>query len=237
MATDDRRLLEVLRSLAPPDTSPDVRRVHSARAERPGEGSASRRVEAPHERGLEAPQEPGAPLAPRDSCGIERKGITLSAAETGVFFFAAVLLAVGAFLAGWYGRSLAGWNRPAPTPAGREQALPGFGAHREPASAGHATARPASLDVRTPTVSPARIARGKYTILVARFPSGSDAGSHLSVLREQGFETASLHPTTMGIELRVGSFASPGDPLARRWLASIRSLREAYRSAEITRLP
>ncbi len=271
MASDDRRLLEVLRSLSPPrsrsatDTAKEQSTFASGSPDT-SRGSAPPRVEAPPERADEAcqragdgthrqaPREAGPPacavpgaaarrLAPRDPHGIERKGITLSAAETGVFFFAAVLLAVGAFLAGWYGRSLAGRNRPR-TNANEHRPADirgprGEGRRESPVAGLPSSERLPSLEVRTPSISPARIARGRYTILVARFPSGDSSGAagHARVLREQGFETASLHPTTMGIELRVGSFASPGDPLARRWLSSIRGLREAYGAAEITRLP
>ncbi len=210
MASKDDKLLKALRSLSPP------------KARSSGDGP---------------PQEPPPPK--RLEAGVEdrpdrrRRGISLSVEEVGVFFLAAVVLVVFAFLMGWYGRGLTsprGSYLPGAKAPGGRGAAPLM-------SVGPNDARdlgaPPPLGVRRPDAL-----RELYTILATRFPlsDSAKAESHRRFIGERGFTPAWYRPTKVGIELYVGEFDSPHDPLARRWLERIRRLREAYRSAQIVKI-
>lgn len=206
MASKDQKLLEVLRSLSPP------------KAGSSGEGP---------------PQEPPPPKRLED--GVEgrpdrrRRGISLSVEEVGVFFLAAVVLVVLAFLMGWYGRGLA----PPPSRSSR-----GGLARSERGAAPLMSVGP--NDARDLGAAPSGVRRPDalrelYTILATRFPlsDSAKAESHRRFIEERGFIPAWYRRTKAGIELYVGEFDSRHDPLARRWLERIRRLREAYRSAQM----
>lgn len=208
MASKDEKLLKALRSLSPP---------------KPGAGGDPPQ-EPPRLTGLEDGAE-GRPDR-------RRRGISLSIEEVGVFFLAAVVLVVLAFLMGWYGRGLA-W------PGGRSSE----GAGGRPGGAPRALLSIESTDASDVGTQPSGVrkpppARELFTIVVMRLPlrDNQEAEGHRRFIEERGLTPAWCTPTELGIELRVGRFDSPHDPLAKRWLVRIRTLRETYRSAQIMKI-
>ncbi len=216
MASKDEKLLKALRSLSPP------------KARSSGEVPTQ---EPPPPKRLEAGAE--------DRPDRRRRGISLSVEEVGVFFLAAVVLVVFAFLMGWYGRGLA---------SPRSRASRGGRAHLPGAKAtgGRRAAPLMSVgpnDARDLGAPPSGVRRPDalrelYTILATRFPlsDSAKAESHRRFIEERGFTPAWYRRTKAGIELYVGEFDSPHDPLARRWLERIRRLREAYRPAQVVKI-
>lgn len=212
MASKEDKLLAALRSLSPPAG---------------GSGEPPR----------ESPEPPRSGQAEGDGDDHgrrRRRSIELSLEEAGVFFLAATILIVLAFLMGWYGRGVA---LPGASPSGKAGA--GDREARSPRTiVDERAAR--DLGVRPSGVRNSSAGRVVYTILAARFPgSGASEAAHYVVfLREHGFVPAFLRPTNAGTtELCVGEFASRSDRVLLDWLPKVKRLRGAFARAVIARIP
>ncbi|MHC4248806.1 MAG: hypothetical protein ACYS9X_06725 [Planctomycetota bacterium] len=216
MASKEDKLLAALRSLSPP---------------RGGAGDETPQPPEPSQSGKAEGDAAG-------SLGRRRRIIELSLEEAGVFFLAATMLVVLAFLMGWYGRGIAlpgaGPNEKGRGPD-REVRLP-------PISMGDGSARP--LGERRSGVTPASRGRFVYTILAAKFPGSgaSEAAHYVARLEEHGYRPVFLRPTRDErerpyTELCVGRFASQSDPVLLAWLPRVRRLRGAFAKAVIARIP
>lgn len=215
-AKGEDKLLDVLRTLRPPGT-PGRTTGNAPSAPAGAEGSP--------------PQDPAPrPLAPTARGGGPGAKIELRLEEVGVFFLAAVVLVVLAFLLGWYGRGLAGGGRE----GGREPA----GGR---ASAKIPIAEPVALDLgsRAAGVKALSSAPATYSILAARLPRGAEAEAedYRRLAEDHGFTPAWLRATGRGVEICVGRFGSPADALALEWLPKVRRLHEAFGTAQMVRLP
>jgi len=192
--------------------------------------------EAPREPAEPPPSGPGEDERRGKGTG-RRRSIELSLEEIGVFFLAATMLVVLAFLMGWYGRGIA---LPSGSPSGEGRG-PRRGAERLRLSAGEGAVR--GLGERPSGVRPSAPRRFVYTIVAAKFPgSGSgDAADYVSFLNENGFVPAFLRATRNDAgsctELCVGRFASQSDPFLLKWLPQVRRLRGAFAGAFIARIP
>ena len=215
MASKQDKVLAALRSLSPPSG---------------GTGEAPREPSEPPASG------PGENDKPDKSPG-RRRSIELSLEEIGVFFLAATMLVVIAFLMGWYGRGVA---LPAGSPSGGGND-PRRRAETLRLSAGEGAVR--DLGERRSGVRPSARGRFVYTIMAAKFP-GSGAGEaahYVDFLSENGFVPAFLRATRDDAgpctELCVGRFASQSDPVLVKWLPQVRRLRNAFAGAFIARIP
>jgi hypothetical protein len=216
LASKEDKLLAALRSLSPPKGG-----AGAPQEEQPGPRRSA--------------QEEG---DGDDSSRRGRRAIELSVEEVGVFFLAATMLVVLAFLMGWYGRGIAlpgaGPNEKGRAPD-REIRLP-----RLPMGEGSVR----HLGERRSGVGPSSPGRFVYTILAAKFPGSgtSEAAHYVAFLREHGFIPAFLRPTRDEMdrshtELCVGRFASQSDPVLLDWLPRVRRLRGAFARAVIARIP
>jgi len=211
LASKQDKVLAALRSLSPPSG---------------GTG------EAPPEPSERPPSGPGE-NDERDTGPGRRRSIELSLEEIGVFFLAATMLVVIAFLMGWYGRGVA-------LPAGSRSGG-GNDPRRPRLSAGEGAVR--DLGERRVGVRPSARGRFVYTIVAAKFPgSGSGEAAHyVDVLKEHGLVPAFLRATRSDTgpctELCVGRSASQSDPVLLKWLPQVRRLRGAFAGAFIARIP
>jgi len=188
----------------------------------------------------EAPREPAGPMPSgpgeddkRDKGAGRRRSIELSLEEIGVFFVAAAMLLVLAFLMGWYGRGVA---LPSGDPSGKGHA-PRRRTELPRLSTGEGAVH--ALGERRSGVRPSAPGRFVYTIVAAKFP-GSGAGEaahYVDLLKERGLVPAFLRATRNDTELCVGRFASQSDPVLLKWLQQVRRLRNAFAGAFIARIP
>ena len=233
MPANQDKLLQILKSLKPPGVK------GTGDEESPLEG-ATDEGEAPRR---DAPDPSGAPAADAQwqVSGEEspkrrraRGTIELRLEEVGIFFLAAVVLVVLAFLMGWYGRGIAGGGAKAESRSSGPVKLPGDRVNRmdEPA-ARDLGERPAAVK---PSPSSSRMI---YAILVARFPAGGEAEAedHRRMLEERGYTPCWIRRTTTGVELCVGRFEIPTDALAQSWLPRLRKLHGAYATSQMVRIP
>jgi len=211
LASKQDKVLAALRSLSPPSG---------------GTGEAPRKPAEPP---------PSGPIEndKRDKGPGRRRSIELSLEEIGVFFLAATMLVVLAFLMGWYGRGVA---LPSGSPSDKGHA-PRRRAEPLRLSAGEGTIR--DLGERRSGVRPSVPGRFVYTIVATKFPgSGAgDAADYVILLNEHGFVPAFLRATRNDTELCVGRFASQSDPVLLKWLPQVRRLRGAFAGAFIARIP
>ena len=220
-------MLEVLRSLTPPKSAPPPV------GPREGEPPPHAAEDAP--RAGETPSSlPSRPAAsPVDADG---RVIRFRMEEVGVFFLAAVVLVVMAFLMGWYGRGRGGASpRPDAVDSTGRAARPTARAAEPPVDSSPGRdlgARPGAV-----TSAPPR-SGARYSILVAKFPreAAGEAEDHSMFLKQRGYP-ARMRLTAEGIELCVGKFDSPADGLARQWLPKLKALGPAYSSARVVKLP
>jgi hypothetical protein len=160
--------------------------------------------------------------------------IELRLEEAGIFFLAAMVLVVLAFLMGWYGRSISG-------PAADTEAR-SSGPVRLQESGVQTMERPAAQDLgsRQGEVRPSAGATSQiYSILVARFPTGGEAEAedHRKLLEERGYTPAWIRRTTTGVELLLGRFEIPTDALAMEWLPRLRRMHGVYASSQMVKIP
>jgi hypothetical protein len=235
-APNQDKLLEILKSLKPPDVKSKDGPAAADGDAPPAVGdddpaTASGRADA-------SPADPAAQwrVSPEESPQRRRaRGtIELRLEEVGIFFLAAVVLVVLAFLMGWYGHGIAGGAAKAESQSSGRVEVPGGRVERmdEPA-ARDLGERPAAVKP-SPTSS-----RMVYSILVARFPAGGEAEAedHRRMLEERGYTPSWIRRTTTGVELCVGRFEIPTDALARSWLPRLRKLHGAYASSQMVRIP
>lgn len=227
MPQNQDRLLQILKSLKPPETGAiptqdghgptlsDSAQMQSASGSHAVMGSV-----LPHPTGAQQVKKPGR--------------IEMRVEEVGVFFLAAVVMVVIAFLMGWYGRGMAGGA----ATAGTRTETPVVPPNVSIISMDRPTAQ--NLGAREPTVQPAsRSKRQIYSILVARFPTGGEveAEDHRKLLEERGYSPAWIRRTTGGVELCLGRFDIPTDALALEWLPRLRRLHGAYTSSQMVKVP
>jgi len=166
------------------------------------------------------------------AAGRAGRAIQLGPEEAGVFLLAAVVLAVLAFLMGWYARGMA-----SPGPAARHALRPG-GSPAQPMLAidGARTNDLGQGNRGVESVADGR--QPEHTIVVVSFPAGgaAEAQDHKYFLMERGFAPAWVRLTRQGVDICVGRFSSPRDALAVEWLPKISRLREAYGSARIEKV-
>jgi len=229
MPPNQDRLLQILKSLKPPDV----------KAEGDEESPLEPGVEEPGTRPSPASAAPG--TDPQWSVSSEESPkrrrapgtIELRLEEVGIFFLAAVVLVVLAFLMGWYGRGIAGGAAKAESRSSGPVKIPGGRVNRmdEPA-ARDLGERPAAVK---PSPSSSRMI---YAILVARFPVGGEAEAedHRRMLEERGYTPCWIRRTTTGVELCVGRAEIPTDALLLSWLPRLRKLHGAYASSQMVKI-
>ena len=172
---------------------------------------------------------------------VDSRHIRLRPEEAGVFFLAAVAVAVLAFLLGWYSRGL---SIPA-APAGKGGGVDA--GETSPGASGPARLsltlhdEPAAGDLgRTQGFVRASSSRVHllYTLRLAKFPAEgrAEAEAHERFLEEKGFSPVWLYPGSDGIYLCVGRFGSASDRLALEWRSRLRRLRSAYGGCRIIKL-
>jgi hypothetical protein len=156
--------------------------------------------------------------------------IELRVEEVGVYFLAAAVLVVLAFLMGWYGRGVSLPGPDAPGQGGRER--------KEPARRLLSVDGPTAHDLGRASQGVRRLGhegRDRFSILVACFGAGGsgEAERHRRSLEANGFTPAWTERVREGIELRVGRFETERSPLLIRWL---RKLGEQYPGCRVAPL-
>jgi hypothetical protein len=250
VAAKQDKLLEILKTLKPPDAPPHAGRqagkgsiVDPNVAEPPVTAAPAR---APVAGPMPGRGPSGAPdnrtdgwrvatgAMPSTATGTVGGKIVLRLEEIGIFFLTTVVLVVLAFLMGWYGRGVAGGSA-----VNEERSSGGVGVD-EDRVVPMKEAAAKDLGERSERIVPAAAAsRYVYSILAARFPPGGEAEAedHRTLLEERGYSPAWLRPTTKGVELCVGRFEIPTDALALEWLPRLRRLHGAYAKAQVVKIP